>query len=371
MKKSFEKILAILDFLIPKDKDLVVFGGNEMRGINGNVAEIIKSWPKKTKGKGLRAYVLSVSGEEFPGVETIDPRNLKGIFTILRAGTAVVSHVYGDLYWHSLYNGNRRRIINLWHGTPLKRIGPWRGWGKTTAMIAASKIERLTLAGCLEQVRLEQIFVTGFPRSDKLFNDLQSLRQETLRKLGLRDDGQKWLLYAPTYRKSSRLPHYIHRMPGFSYKSLYRFLEQQNAKLLVRPHVNYVFTDFPENDRIIFVPFTKIAEIEPLFALADLLITDYSSSIFEYLNLNRPIVAFVPDLEEYEKIPGLLFDYETIFPGLITKTWKDLQKSIVESLYSPSKYTSLREDRKKMFNEFTDGKSTERCIEIICDMSLK
>lgn len=370
MKKFFERVLSIIDFLIPKDKRLIVFGGNEMRGINGNVAAVLEMWPKMKK-KGFIARVLSVHDEKFPGLETVDPRTPKGIFTILRAGTAVVSHVYGDLYWHSLYNGDRRRMINLWHGTPLKRIGPWRDWGPTTAMIAASKLEKMSLAACLEQIPLERIFVTGFPRSDRLFNDLSGLKKEALEKLGLRDKGQKWILYIPTYRKNSRVPHYLHKVPNFSYQNLENFLKERNAYLLIRPHINYIFSDFKESERIIIAPFTKMPDVEPLYALADLLVTDYSSSFFEFLNLNRPIVGFAPDPEEYKKTPGLLYNYETIFPGPIAKDWKDLQKLLAEAFEEPKKYEILRKDRKKMFNKFTDGKSTQRCIDLITDMSIK
>ncbi|HEX7456003.1 MAG TPA: CDP-glycerol glycerophosphotransferase family protein [Candidatus Nanoarchaeia archaeon] len=369
MKKFFERILAILDFFTPKDKKIIVFGGNEMRGINGNVAAVVKAWPNNPKTKGLNAFTLSTINERFSGLETIDPRSIKGIFTLLRAHTAVVSHVYGDLYWHSLYNGKRRRIINLWHGTPLKRIGPWKGWGKTNALIAASKIERLSLSACLE-FPLEKIFVTGFPRTDQLIRGQKKLKKEAIEKLSLRDGGQKWILYIPTYRKSNRLPHYLHRMPDFSYKELENILKKINAYLIVRPHVNDIFSDFENQDRVITVSFTVLPEVEPLYAMADVLITDYSSSIFEYLTFDRPIVGFAPDLEEYRKIPGLLYDYETIFPGPIAKNWKGLKSLIIKAIQEPKKYKTLRESQFKLFHKFKDGNSTKRCIDLICDFSI-
>lgn len=370
MKKFIDQAISILDRIVPKDKNIIVFGANEMRGINGNVKAVLRSWPKNPKTKTFRSYVISVHNEKFLGIETIDPRSLKGIVILLRSYTAVVSHVYSDLYWHTLYSGKGRRMINLWHGIPLKRIGPWRGLGKTTILIASSKAERLALSACTE-LRLENIFVTGFPRSDRLFNDLKNLRQEAIKKLNLKNVEQKWILYAPTYRKSSRVPHYLHKMPDFSYKELVNFLQKHNASLIVRPHVNYIFSDFKENDRIIFAPYSKLPEIEPLYALADILVTDYSSSFFEYLNINRPIIGLVPDLEEYEKIPGLLYDYESIFPGPLARNWSTLQKLISEALKDPKKYSSLREDRKRLFNQFTDGNSTKRCIELICNLSIK
>lgn len=370
MKKLFERALSLLDFIIPKNEKIIVFGGNEMRGINGNVQAVLKAWSGKSKTKKFKPFVVSIHKETFPNIETIDPRTLRGIITIIRAKTAVVSHVYGDLYWHNLYNGKRRRIINLWHGSPLKRIGPWRGWGKTTALIAASKMEKLALSACIE-LPLDSIFITGFPRTDQLIKNPKKLKQEALTNLNIKDTGQKLILYVPTYRVGNKVEGYLHRRRDFSFKELKKLLEKHNAYLLVRTHVNDPFQDFPENERIILAPFNRLSEIEPLYALADILVTDYSSSIFEYVVLNRPIIGFAPDLDEYEKIPGLLYDYNSIFPGPVAKDWNGLKTLMEEELEEPSKYETLRSDRLRMSQKFLDGKSTDRAIDLICDMSVK
>ena len=370
MKKLFERVIAILDFIIPKNEKIIVFGGNERRGINGNVASVIKAWPSSQKTNGFKAYVVSIHNEKFPGIEVIDPRSIKGIGVLLKAHTAVYSHISGDLYWHTLYNRKKRRIINLWHGAPLKRIVPWRGWAKTTVLIAASKMERLALSACIE-LPLENIYITGFPRMDRLITSQKKLKREAMDELNLKDTGQKWLLYAPTYRKSSEKEGLFHRIPDFSYAKLKKFLIKNNAYLLVRHHINYQFSDFEKNDRIIMAGYNEIAEIEPTYALADMLITDYSSSIFEYVVLNRPIVGFAPDLEEYEKTPGLLYDYHSIFPGPVATDWEGLKNLIEGELKKPSNHESVRADRLQMFQQFLDGKSTKRVIDLICDISIK
>ncbi len=370
MKKLFERILAVLDFVVPKDEKIIVFGGNERRGINGNVAAVARSWLSSQKTKGFKACVISIRNEKFPGIEVIDPRSIKGIGVLLKAYTAVSSHISGDFYWHTLYNRKRRRIINLWHGAPLKRIVPWRGWGKTTALIAASKMERLALSACIE-LPLENIYITGFPRMDGLIKSAKKLRQEAMDRLNLEDTGQKWILYAPTHRKNNKIEGYLHRRKDFSFDELKKLLEKNNAYLLVRSHINDPFSDFPKDTRVIHVNFDLFPDIEPLYSLADVLLTDYSSSIFEYLILDRPVVGFAPDLEEYGKVPGLLFDYESIFPGPFARDWKGLQKLIEEALNEPTKYKSVRADRLRMFHKFLDGKATDRVIDLICDMNVR
>ena len=369
MKKLFERVIAVLDFIIPKDEKIIVFGGNEMRGINGNVAAVIEAWPNNFKTKGYKPYIASAFKEKLRGLKTIDPKSIIGVFVLLRAKTTVISHDK-DLYWRSIYKGGRRRVINLWHGAPIKRIGPWKDWGKTTALIAASETERLALAACTE-VLLENIFVTGYPRIDLLIKRPKQLKRKAFTKLNIKDGLGKLILYAPTYRKGNKVEGYLHRRKDFSSERLIKFLEKSNTYLIVRPHQNDFFSDFPKHERIIFANSNLFPEIEPLYAIADVLVTDYSSSIFEYIYLNRPVVGFAPDLEEYKEKPGLIYDYETIFPGPIAKDWKSLQKLIEEAFKDPSKYESIRKDRLALFHKFLDGKSTDRVIDLITDLSIK
>ena len=369
MKNFLEWVITILDLFVPKDKNIVVFGANEMRGVNGNVAAVINAWPNNFKTKRYKLYIASALKEKSRGLKTINPKSIKGIFILLRAKTAVISHDK-DLYWRSIYNGDRRRIINLWHGVPIKRIGPWKDWGKTTALIAASKTERLALAACTE-VPLENIFVTGYPRIDQLIKHPKRLKQEAFTKLNIKNKLGKWILYAPTYRKGNKVEGYLHRRKDFSSKKLIEFLEKSNAYLIVRSHPNDLFSDFPKHERVVFANSNLFPEIEPLYALADVLVTDYSSSIFEYIYLNRPVVGFAPDLEEYKEKPGLIYDYESIFPGPIAKDWSSLQKLIEEAFKDPSKYEAIRKDRLALFHKFQDGNSTKRVIDLITDLSIK
>ena len=225
MKKLFERALSILDFIIPKDKKIIVFGGNEMRGINGNVAAVIKAWTNNSKTKGYKPYIASDFKEKFRGLKTIDPKSIMGVFVLLRAKTIVVSHDK-DLYWRSIYKGGRRRVINLWHGAPIKKIGPWKDWGKTTALIAASETERLALAACTE-VLLENIFVTGYPRIDLFIKQPRQLKREAFTKLNMKDELGKWILYAPTFRKGNKVEGYLHRRKDLSSKELIVFLEKK------------------------------------------------------------------------------------------------------------------------------------------------
>jgi CDP-glycerol glycerophosphotransferase (TagB/SpsB family) len=65
-------------------------------------------------------------------------------------------------------------------------------------------------------------------------------------------------------------------------------------------------------------------DINELMLVSDVLVTDYSSAIFEYALLTRPMVFFAPDYEAYERERGFYFDYRTGVPGPIFETTADL-----------------------------------------------
>lgn len=367
--KFLASIAGFIDRFIPKDKSIVVFSGNNLHGINGNVAAIIHDWAINPGTRNLDGYVLSLKNERFDGLKTVSPRTIKGMLILLRAYTIVLSHGPGDIYWKTLAQPTKRRIINLWHGMPLKKIGPFKDWG-STVIIASSTIERLALASCFK-IDLDKIIVTGFPRTDQIIRCQKELKKAALDKLNQKDESQKWILYAPTYRKNINSQAYLHNLPDFSSEELEKILEENNACLIFRYHINQPVSNFPKSKRFIFAHFDLFPDIEPLYALADILITDYSSSIFEYLLLNRPIIGLAADLKEYSKSTGFLFDYESTFPGPIATNWRDMKGLIIEAIKNPSANTLLRKDRLRLFHHYLDGFSTERCINIICDMNIK
>lgn len=350
-----------MDTFVSKDNNVIIFSGNGLRGVNGNISSLLKAWLEYKKKPSLKGYVLSLKNEKFPGITTIHPLSLKGLQILLKAKTAVISHGPDDLFFGSL--SKRKRIINVWHGVPLKRIGPWTKW-KNQTLISASESERKVLAE-ITGVEMKDIVVTGFPRTDSLIKSLGKLKVTALKKLKSQDKGQKYILYTPTYRHQNEKSGYIHHLSDFSFKNLNSILENHDAYLIVRSHINEPLDDFKKSKRIIFANFDLFPDVEPLYALADLLITDYSSSIFEYSLLNRPMIGVYADILEYKKNPGLVFDYPDIFPGPKAKDWKELKTAIDGTLSGKDEFSAKRREFSRTFNKFQDGKCTIRVLDII------
>ncbi|MEX2014109.1 MAG: CDP-glycerol glycerophosphotransferase family protein [Parcubacteria group bacterium] len=364
-------ILSIVDPSIPKNKRIIVFSGNGLRGLNGNVLAVVNGWHSVERTKAFKSYVLSWKGENFPGFITISPNTLKGLWILLRSYTVIITHGPADLFWLSLCDPKRRRIINLWHGGgALKMTGTWN-W-KDSALIVTSESARKIIAKSTGE-NIKRVFVTGYPRTDAIVNDTPVLKKRALDILREKDRGQKWVLYAPTHRKGvgGKEEGYLHRLPDFSIGDLINILEKNNTNLIFRPHVNDQIIDFPKNRRIFYVPFEKLNEIEPLYALADILVTDYSSAAFDFVLLDRPILGLAGDFKDYSKYQGFLVDYRSSFPGPIAQSWKQLKNLLEAALCKPTDHADVRRRIRNKFNKFVDGKSTDRVIDLVCDLSIK
>lgn len=275
--------------------------------------------------------------------------------------------------------------IQCWHGTPLKRIGcdikvkgnnPLSS-NKTvrrqyrqdasnyTYMISPSRYcsERFVSAFDLNSFgKSNAIVETGYPRNDELFH--YDYEKVNLIKTNINIPlDKKVLLYAPTFRDNQ------HKLGvGFTY-NLNLDLNEMREKLqnqyviLLRLHYHVAnkidLTDF----KGFAFDVSKYDDINDLYAVSDILITDYSSVFFDYANLKRPIIFYMYDLEEYKNISrDFYFDLQEL-PGPIVKKEKDLLDMIDKIDILEEKYKSKYMQFNKKFNYLDDGYASKRVVE--------
>lgn len=117
----------------------------------------------------------------------------------------------------------------------------------------------------------------------------------------------------------------------------------------------YYSKDYSES--ILFYPTTD--DIYPILSISDALITDYSSVYFDYLLLNKPIIFFVYDYEDYIKNHGdFMLDFDDFTPGVKPKSFEELKQSILDVSLN-DKFESKREILKNELFENTNKKSCE------------
>lgn len=283
--------------------------------------------------------------------------------------------------------------VQCWHGTPLKRLGydveiDMQGalntaselaqrFGldaeKWTYLLSPSSYTSTHLADAfgLPAARREEVVIEeGYPRNDALARsrgDAAALL-EARRSLGI-DPSKKTLLYAPTWRDDS-----YENGVGYTFDYLLDFDAMREALgeawvVLFRPHY-YIANrfDFSAYEGFV-VDVSDVDDINELYIAADMLLTDYSSVMFDYANLRRPIALFVPDADRYaEAIRGFYFDLADV-PGPICSTTEE----VVEAIRSLDAY---REQYGKRYDAFVerfcpldDGAASERVLERLYDKS--
>lgn len=283
-----------------------------------------------------------------------------------------------------LYPKKNQVFMQCWHGTPLKRLGcdlihfdnvlnTMKGMkkrykieaSKFTYFLSPSKFasEKFISAWNLKEIGKENIIVEkGYPRNDFLFNYTEEDVKNIKKKLGIEQDIRKIILYAPTYRSNQH-----EAGVGYTYKEEVDFeslKEKFGDKYIILFRAHYFIAnafDFEKYKNFVY-DVSKIDDINELYIIADLLITDYSSVFFDYANLKRPMIFYMYDLEHYrDKSNGFYIDLSEL-PGAITETQQELENEI-QNIDKNFKYDEKYKRFNEKYNYLDDGHAADRVVE--------
>lgn len=198
---------------------------------------------------------------------------------------------------------------------------------------------------------------TGYPRNDVLASATDEQVRAVREGLGIRP-GQRAVLYAPTHRD--------YEAAFTSRLDLERFCAAvgPDTVVMVRAHYFYGGAKLPGSPSVIDV--SEHPRIEDLCLAADALITDYSSVMFDYAHLNRPIVVHAPDWETYRTVRGVVFDLlsgrpgET--PGAVATTTDELARVFNDGSWDSPASRELLAAFRARFCPYDDGRAAERVV---------
>jgi len=258
--------------------------------------------------------------------------------------------------------------IQTWHGTPLKRLGrdivdvvPTGSYLKLMDREASYWDFLISPSGYCSEIFPSTfgykgtILETGYPRNDILVNGL-SKRDLVRRSLGIADD-QQVVLYAPTWRDSQRTATGNWKPVNFLDCSL-----GSGVTVLFRGHTN---THSAHSARVAAaaIDVTNYQNVAELYLAADVLVTDYSSSMFDFSVTGKPMIFLAPDLDDYIAKRGFYFDFEQEAPGPILKDASFLRKAL-ESIDSQKvQYAARYLAWQQKFNKLEDGLATKRVVD--------
>jgi CDP-glycerol glycerophosphotransferase len=198
---------------------------------------------------------------------------------------------------------------------------------------------------------------TGYPRNDQLAlaGDADVARARA--KLGI-EPGQRVVLYAPTHRE-----HHPGYHPPFDPAEFVEALGP-DGQLLVRSHYFHDRAHSPgtarQADRVRDV--SAHPSVEELYLAADVLVTDYSSLMFDYGVMDRPIVVYAPDWQAYRLVRGVYFDIIAEPPGAVATTFPDLLDLFRTGAVDNDASAKARSQFRRRFCALEDGRAAERVV---------
>lgn len=205
------------------------------------------------------------------------------------------------------------------------------------------------------------ILKVGTPRNDLLLNQNPQLYSQVKKKLGI-DPSKKIVLYAPTFREDKNLNCY-----NIDYSNLCNSLSRKfggNWVVVKRFHPHLSNLKEAQNDNIINA--TNYDDIQELLLVADVLITDYSSLMFDYAITHRPIFIYATDLDHYCKNErNLYFDINKL-PFLLSKNNEELMASI--NMFSEENYISNLTQFEKEIGSYEQGNASEKIGKLILNI---
>jgi CDP-glycerol glycerophosphotransferase len=307
-------------------------------------------------------------GEGFPDEVATVPWGTPECIRVLEAADLLVANTHTDLEWRKRDGAT---YLQTWHGTPLKRIHNdvlWAPEGRLQRLdrdVAqwdlllspnAASTPRLRAAFGYEGELLE----SGYPRNDVLSAPGRDAHRERLRaELGIPTETTA-VLYAPTWRDDTVFPEggkeFELALDLDAFEA--RFGGEQIALLRLHPMLT---GRLRVADRPSVRDVSSWPDVADLYLAADVLVTDYSSTMFDFAVTGRPQLFFTYDLDDYrDRLRGFYFDLEEVAPGPLLAT----NEALLDALADLPAVAAENADRYAVFREtfcsLEDGQASAR-----------
>jgi CDP-glycerol glycerophosphotransferase len=271
--------------------------------------------------------------------------------------------------------------VQTWHGTPLKRIGfdigqPRFISGTRYFDVLAEDVAKWDLLISPNPFSTQimrrafryegEILESGYPRNDVLHSgDADTVAADVRRRLGLAD-GKRVVLYAPTWRDNQ---YYASGRYRFDFRlDLDRARQElgDDHVFLIRGH-HHMAEDVPAGTRPDFaINVTAYPDISELLLISDVLVTDYSSVMFDFAPTGRPMLFFAYDLEQYrDDLRGFYFNFEAEAPGPLLASSAGVIAALADIDAVSAQHRASYEEFRAKFCPLDDGKAAARACDRI------
>lgn len=374
-KTYIKKAYKTFNKIVPINNNMAIYQSFHGKSFSCS-PKAIHNELSRSKNKYKGVWVLENEYTDVPeGTIIVKPNTLKYYYYMARAKYFVNNGNFPDFY------EKREGTVHLqtWHGTPLKKLGydisqdsPSYNENNSPELIRRnSRWDYLIGPNEYTSTILQRAFGfqkemldSGYPRNDILHNYEKNKIDEIKEKLGI-DKEKKVVLYAPTWRDSD----FHGGQANQPYKL--KFNIDNFKKKFGDTHVLLLRLHYRDASRLAIDLSDKSVinasfydDIQELYLISNILITDYSSVMFDYANLKRPMIFYCYDYLKYKsEMRGCYFNFSTSAPGPIVFDEDQLFDAIDNSDVILDEYKDNMDNFYNKFCAWEDGNASKRVID--------
>lgn len=267
-----------------------------------------------------------------------------------------------------------QKYLNTWHGTPLKNMGRRNPSGvmahtnlarnflhATHIAVPNEHTANMVLDDCdVRGLYSGTIAVTGSPRIDRMLTQTEAAKADLRSQLG-GGEANKFVLYAPTWRESGAD---VSDDLAIAEETL-STLRQLDCHVLFRGH-HFVESSL-DLDSLDASVVPRDIDTYDLLGVVDVLVTDYSSILFDFLPTGREIILHSPDIDHYRLVRGFCLDYASM-PGTKTATADELAAAVGAAVQRTDDGSQGRySEAVGSYGKLEDGNASERVAQVFFD----
>lgn len=362
----------VLDTFIPKKGNRIMIMSETKDVLWGNLKYIVDG----IKARGLdKKYRMTYSYRSTAGKH----QGFGDIWSWIKVVTKIASQdvIFVDDYapiFGFFKLGKKTKLIQVWHaGEGFKSVGYSRFGKEGSPFPQGSCHKQYThvITGSEHLIKVfqevfaiekEAFYPVGMPRLDDFLDNehIENFKRDFYEKYPMLK-GRKIILFAPTYRGSEQKEAY-YDYDKLDLCRIYEYCIDNNSVFMIKMHPFVKDSiHIPEEYSDVICDFSGYPNINDLYYVTDLLVTDYSSNYFEYALLRRPVVFYTYDRQIYELTRGVHRSIRESAPGKVCDTFDEFMLCLENEDYEVQKLLKFVEDN---FGDY-QGNATNKVIDDI------
>lgn len=368
----FLRLVLHVFYIVPIKKNCILFNSFEGRQYSDNPKYLFLYIKEKYGKKYKYIWVLNDINQKIEDAKTVKFLSFSHIFYLMTC-----KYLISNLGIEPFVPKRRSQIfLNTWHGS-----GAYKSQTLSEKMQKniytvnirnyRSKKTDYYVSGCKTysdvmaiswNADIKKFISTGTPRNDILLSfeeELTKIRKSVLEKLNL-NENDSFILYAPTFRGSSFRKHNATKT-DIDFKKLIKVCNKKfnkNFKILYREHIgaeNSIADSF-------IINVSDYPDMQEIMIASDILITDYSSSMWDYALLKRPGFLYVPDLKDYLKERDFYTPIDT-WPFPYAENNEELQSLVLN--YDDEKSRVKIKQHQEKLGSFENGEASKKIVKVL------